>query len=170
MAESEIRQKLWIEKEVNLTQEECKLIKNINATLNTLTRIKPQGWNVTETSVRAKEKDYQTVVRLTELLDRNIKDMKSLILAIGINSTIAKGVQDKGKISLNNLQLYELRELLTENLIDKSNANNEVILNNILNKITETLTWDTIGDIKRELPSIQLGLYRQIITKTKDKN
>lgn len=159
------QQQLMEERILDLTEQEGRLIKLIISYLPNLMSLNIREMALDEELKRFKEKDQDTVNRLTKILEIDSSAIRELCLIIGLNTTISLAT-DKTKIKFNNLQLFELRKILIKNLKNKSNASYREVLESILDKVQKTLTWDIIGEIDILYKSIEITLYRNVVTKS----
>ena len=157
-------QRLMFEKKtLNLSIEEVQILYKLNSTDNVLRSIYFRNSDdAISRKGRTRVKERDIIDRLDNIININEDAIFTICRATYIvrvlSSCFKKEVQE---LEVNNLLLYDLRLNVLAHLMNKE-ISKKYILENILNKIQKTLTWDTLSEIDKFYHSIEVNFYRKI--------
>lgn len=154
---------MFQEKILDLSIEEANILYKLNSTQNILKSIYFRNSDDNGSKKRrAREKERDIIDKLDTIIYKNEISLFTICRANSIVRVLTPFLKKEIKtLKVNNLMLYDLRLNVLSHLMNKETSEKDM-LENILNKVQKTLTWNTLSEIDDFYHLIEINFYRKI--------
>lgn len=154
---------MFQEKILDLSIEEANILYKLNSTQNILKNIYFRNSDDNGSKKRrAREKERDIIDKLDTIIYKNEISLFTICRANSIVRVLTPFLKKEVEtLKVNNLMLYDLRLNVLSHLMNKETSEKDM-LENILNKVQKTLTWNTLSEIDDFYHLIEINFYRKI--------